>query len=51
LRNGRPQVRQIAREHDAPVVDDDHVLTQLLDEIELVAGEQHCGALCGEFGQ
>ena len=32
---------ELAGEHHAAGVDDDHVLAQVLDDVELVAGEQH----------
>src|SRR5688572_10476357 len=44
-----PQLAQVTREHDAAVVDDDHVFAEVLDEVELVAGEQDCCAAGSEL--
>ncbi len=41
-----PKRSQIAGEHDSTMIDDDHVLAQVLDQVELMAGEQH-GCTCG----
>ena len=41
LRHGGTQVGQLAGEHDPSVVDDHDVLAQILDQVELMAREQH----------
>ena len=37
----RAQALELAVQHHAPVIDDDDVLADVLDEVELMAGEQH----------
>ena len=51
MRHRGAQVVQLAGEHDAAVVDDDDVLAQVLDQVELVAREQHRRARGGELGE
>jgi hypothetical protein len=42
------ELLQGSGQDDVPVVDRDDVLAQVLHQIQLVAGEQHGGALVGE---
>ena len=51
LRDRGPQVLQVTGEDDPSVVDDDDVLAQVLDQVELVAGEQHRRAGGGDLGE
>jgi hypothetical protein len=51
LRHLGPQLRQLAGQHDPAVLDDHHVLAQVLDQIQLVAGEQHRRAPRRQAGQ
>ena len=46
-----PQIRQRPRKNDAAVIDDHDILTKVLDQIELMAGEQHRRTLRRQFGQ
>ena len=41
LRHRGPQLCQLPGQHDPAVIDDHHVLAQVLDQVQLVAGEQH----------
>ena len=41
---GVPDRVEVAGQHHTAAVDDDDVLAQVLDDVELVAGEQHAGA-------
>ena len=51
LRNRGPQLGQVASADDVTVVDDDDVLAQVLDQTELVAGEQHRRAGRRDLGE
>ena len=51
LRHPGTQFLQLAGEDDTAVIDDDDVLAQILDQVELVAGEQHRRAGAGDIGE
>ena len=51
LRYLGPQLGEVTGPHDPARVDDDDVLADVLDEVELVAGEQHRRARRGDLGQ
>ena len=48
---GGAQALELAVHHHAPVVDDDDVLADVLDEVELVAREQDRGAVARELAE
>ena len=45
------EVGELAGEDDPALVDDDDVLAEVLDQIELVAREQHRGARARDLGE
>ena len=49
LRHGGAQLGQVTGEDDPTMVDDHDVFAQVLDQVELVAGEQHGCARCSDL--